>query len=369
MSAKITLNFIKNKLKKENYILSFGQYYKHNRTKLNVTCPKGHSIKLCWHSWVSGNRCALCANNLPISIHVIKEKFKSRGYSLLENQKYINNKTKLHYKCGLGHESKISYNDLNNGYGCGICAGNNKKTIQEIKSIFKKEKYILVSGQNYVNNKQKINIVCPDGHKWATRWDNWQRGARCKACYDSQHSKNLTINDVKNILAYEGYKIIDNQAYKNTNSKIFYVCPRGHKHYIRMSDWSKGVRCAFCRVSETQSIGAKKIEMILISQNLNFKREFKIDQCRNIKALPFDFAIQSNLGDLFLIEFNGKQHYYPVKKFGGETALAAQIYNDIIKIKYCKENKIPLLIIKYDEVLQIDNIIKSFLKSFNLIYV
>jgi len=67
--------------------------------------------------------------------------------------------------------------------------------------------------------------------------------------------------------------------------------------------------------------------------------------------LPFDFYLPDYNT---CIEFNGKQHYEPIKYFGGIDYFKLINERDKIKSKYCNENNIRLIIIKYNE-----NIINS----------
>lgn len=50
-----------------------------------------------------------------------------------------------------------------------------------IKKSFENEKYELTS-QEYVNALEKLNCICPNGHVWSVRWNDWQQGIRCPKC-------------------------------------------------------------------------------------------------------------------------------------------------------------------------------------------
>ena len=69
--------------------------------------------------------------------------------------------------------------------------------------------------------------------------------------------------------------------------------------------------------------------------------------------LKFDFAILNDHNQLlYLIEFNGEQHY----KFNTYFHKSAkdflyQQFKDQLKKDYCLKNNIPLYIIKYDEII------------------
>jgi hypothetical protein len=64
----------------------------------------------------------------------------------------------------------------------------------------------------------------------------------------------------------------------------------------------------------------------------------------------FDFAVFDDDNNLdFLIEYQGKQHYEAVSKFGGNRGLYQQKYNDNLKRKYCALHGIKLIEVPYTE--------------------
>ena len=100
------------------------------------------------------------------------------------------------------------------------------------------------------------------------------------------------------------------------------------------------------------SSGERKIHNILETNNVSFAEEFSFAELHTASGryLRFDFAVFNKSNQLlFLIEFNGKQHYVPVKKFGGKSGLNRQKYNDNRKVMFCRNHRIPLVIIPYWE--------------------
>lgn len=100
------------------------------------------------------------------------------------------------------------------------------------------------------------------------------------------------------------------------------------------------------------SRGEIKIEGILQQNDVNFVEEYEVKGLTspNGRALRFDFAVFDDEGNLdFLIEFQGKQHYQPVSKFGGSRGFYQQQFNDTLKRRWCQANHIPLVEIPYTE--------------------
>lgn len=72
-------------------------------------------------------------------------------------------------------------------------------------------------------------------------------------------------------------------------------------------------------------------------------REFLFD-------VGFDFALFDDEGKLqSLIEYQGRQHYEAVGKFGGYKGYYQQKHNDDMKRRYCFLHNIPLIEIPYTD--------------------
>lgn len=111
--------------------------------------------------------------------------------------------------------------------------------------------------------------------------------------------------------------------------------------------------------------GEQKIQKVLKALNVQFEQQHAFSDCRCVNPLPFDFLVKINETH-FLIEFNGEQHYRPVKFGGLDDNTADDKFEEVkkrdeIKKDYAIKNGIPLLIIKYDETFRILEIIKEFL--------
>ena len=100
------------------------------------------------------------------------------------------------------------------------------------------------------------------------------------------------------------------------------------------------------------SRGEILIERILTEAGLNFKMEYSFAglSSPNGKPLRFDFVIFDDDGNVdFIIEYQGRQHYEAVGKFGGAKGLYQQQYNDKKKRRFCALNHITLIEIPYYE--------------------
>ena len=100
------------------------------------------------------------------------------------------------------------------------------------------------------------------------------------------------------------------------------------------------------------SRGEIKIEDILRASNMNFSEEYSFPDLysSNGRPLRFDFAIFDDDNELmFLLEYQGIQHYVAKSKFGGASGLKKQQYNDMLKREYCRKHNIILVAIPYTD--------------------
>lgn len=102
------------------------------------------------------------------------------------------------------------------------------------------------------------------------------------------------------------------------------------------------------------SRGEIKIHEILEQNDISFEEEYEFSGLKSPSGRPlrqrFDFAIFDDDGRLdFLIEYQGKQHYEAVSKFGGVRGLYQQKYNDNAKRRFCALKGIKLIEIPYWE--------------------
>lgn len=94
------------------------------------------------------------------------------------------------------------------------------------------------------------------------------------------------------------------------------------------------------------------IEEILLENGINFKEEYSFPDLKTPGGtlLRFDFAVFDDDWNLiFLIEYQGKQHYMASDKFGGAKGLYRQQFNDNLKRRYCALHDIPLVEISYKD--------------------
>lgn len=179
---KLTIELVRESFEKEGYILLESRYI-NARKKLKYVCPEGHVHSVSWDQWNSkGSRCPYCAGLVKKTFEEVRGFFEADGYQLL-TEEYINSSQKLKYICPIGHEHNITWRCWNQGKRCYYCFGNIGKSIVYIKDSFEKEGYTLLTTE-YINNRQKLKYICPNGHKHEITWADWDSGNNsCPICY------------------------------------------------------------------------------------------------------------------------------------------------------------------------------------------
>ena len=121
-----------------------------------------------------------------------------------------------------------------------------------------------------------------------------------------------------------------------------------HRCKICGNEWSvapghvlRGCGCPVCNSSH----GEKIISQYLLDNKISFIQQYRFDDCKNIKPLPFDFYLTDYNA---CVEFDGIQHFVPIDALGGKQAFEVRKVNDLIKNEFCFTHNIPLIRIRYD---------------------
>lgn len=93
------------------------------------------------------------------------------------------------------------------------------------------------------------------------------------------------------------------------------------------------------------SKGQDKVRNLLYSNNVPFQQEYSV--IINGRTHRFDFLVYKDNGLKYFIEYDGEQHFKPVKQWGGEAGLKERQARDKEKNEWCKSNGYELIRIPY----------------------
>jgi hypothetical protein len=298
---------------------------------------------------------------------------------------------KIHCKCNAGtwpdgsyaddHEWISTPCDLRAGYWCPCCTGNKivlsnclATTHPEVSKMLHPTLNGNTSAKDITNGSDKlIWWKCPDkDHAWEATINSVVQGHGCGICGGKKVDNTNSLAALYPDVAKEWHPILNGDSKPEhftyaSGKKAWWACPKDKCGY----EWSaqidrrtrRGDGCPKCNQSHGEKAVAKHLDFLKIKYEVGYR----IKECKLIKCLPFDFYLPDfNI----LIEYHGRQHYEP-SAFGSKQENAAELMfeagqkRDEAKEKYCRDNKIPLLIIPFWEFNIIPNVIDNFLKSKN----
>jgi len=318
---------------KYNYSLT---NYVNIRTKVEIICHIHGKFSQIPSKHLSGNGCSKCSGKfLNTDLFITKAKKIHRNkydYSLV---KYKLNKQNIKIICPLHGIFKQTPNTHLKGSGCPICSENFLNTdlfkIKAKKIHGNKYDYSLVK---YKLSNKKIKIVCSIHGIFEQTPNSHLRGKGCPKCTGKTTDK--FIKEAKHIHGnkYDYSKV----NYTGSQNKVKIVCKKHGIFEQTPKNHLSGSNCPKCKGSS----GEIYILNFLDNNNIKNIIQYRFKECINKLPLPFDFYL-NNYNTC--IEFQGEQHFRPIDFYGGIKKFKQFKKNDRIKEKYCKENKITLIII------------------------
>ncbi len=177
--------------------------YKNSAEIVDLICPVGHEISMRYSNFVLGHRCRHCRFN---SIKINGE------------DKHINSETK--------------------GW---------RLNPEWVREYFRKEGYSILD--EYKSSSSLMRVICPNSHLTNMRYDKFHRGQRCQQC----RLINPCHENVTKYLKNFGYELVS--FYKNEKQKLDVICPNNHKFTIKIRSFTSGRRCPICSTQNNTLIG------------------------------------------------------------------------------------------------------------------
>lgn len=187
-----------------------------------------------------------------------------------------------------------------------------------------------------------IEVMNKDGYKGFIKY-NYIRQHKNMSIFNeniniSNYVYNANIYIARNNMKC---KCLGLSSKNNWNRKgLIFECECGKKFETSMASFSNGkFRCDDC--SKSISKYEYHVMNFLKENNIDYIKEFKFNDCRDILPLPFDFYL---VHENKIIEVDGIQHFQRTL-FKDSFDIIKK--HDNIKNEYCKRKKIPLLRLSY----------------------
>jgi very-short-patch-repair endonuclease len=277
---------------------------------------------------------------------------------------YVNAHSKIEITCPLHGDFCQVANDHLSGCGCPKCGYKvvgGKRTLTQEK-FFKKA--IEIYGEDrydytktvYLNALTDVVVTCKIHGDFKQNAHSFLQGHGCQRCGYAPFTLSDCLNKFKEIHGdiYD-YSKID---YYNCTTKVCIIC-KDHGEFWKMPrNHIEGQGCPHCHIS----YGERIIKSWLSDNNIRFIQQYKFKELKIGKRfLQFDFY----LPDInTLIEYDGEQHYRPVR-FNGisiDRAVAnfkKSQHRDSLKDKFCENKKVTLIRISYNQNKELPSILSK----------
>jgi hypothetical protein len=264
---------------------------------------------------------------------------------------YKNAKTKIIVTCFKHGDFLINPDKHLFGQGCQECY----KEIRGFKKRLTQEDFIRRSKEAhnnkydysesvYLSNKEKIKIKCIKHGYFFIRPSHHIRGHGCSKCGIEERSTKRTQSHesfIKQIKKIHGETFDYSKTfYTKIEDKIVVICKTHGEFEQTASKHLQGQGCPKC----ASSCGENLIRTFLQNNNIIFEEQKKFKELKNKNNLRFDFYLSDKKT---IIEYNGKQHYYPIKFWGGLKSYLKLNKCDNLKHEFCKNQNIKFIEIPY----------------------
>jgi len=333
--------------------------YKGTNILVDITCKKHGDFTQKPSGHLLGNGCPKCryeTRRLNIDEFIEKAKKVHGDKYTYDNVDYKNSRELVNITCPKHGDFSIVANSHLRGLGCRDCYlenrwSNTDEFIERAKKVHG-NKYTY-DNVDYKSSDIPVDITCPKHGDFLQKPTNHLTGQGCKDCFLENQFSN-TNDFIEKAKKVHGDKYTyDNVDYKGSDKLVDITCPKHGDFSQQAYNHLRGGGCPRCSESKGELIIAK----LLNTLEIQYDRGKRFENCRGFcKPLSFDFYLPELNA---VIEYDGLQHYEPVKRFGGKEKFKTQKIYDEIKNKYCKDNGIKMIriphTIKFDDILPLIN--------------
>jgi len=234
--------------------------------------------------------------------------------------------------------------------------------IKKSQELYKTDKFDYSNVPNKLTSRTEIEYKCPNGHlnkKSIHAHLCKHNDYGCFECYKDIHHKD-TEKFIKEALekhTKDKYSY-EECVYINSKTKVKITCKKHGLFEQRPDKHIEGQGCPVCNESK----GERECRKVLEKLGIVFTAQKKYKRLVHKGPLSLDFYFRYKDGIRYAIEYNGEQHYNEIAGFKSSDKLSDTQIRDEVKKKYCEENSINLLVIKYDDPKPIEEQIKEFLE-------
>ncbi len=278
------------------------------------------------------------------TVESLKELAKNQNWTFL-SEEYKGGSVKHDFLCENGHKIQKTIEHFLKGSGCPVCSGKSKLTIEILRAEASLNDWELLTS-NYSGKTEIMQFKCLKCLRQFPLLSSHLRGnKRTKNCPFCSPLRKKTIDEIKNDALKLGFKCLSNE-YINISKKLLWKCKYEHKWIATPNDiFNNHSGCPECRYWKNEA----KIKFIF--ENYFGKLFHKKSKLKTLSGTFIELdGYNSELNLAF--EYNGIQHYEFIPYFhkNNISNFESQKFRDELKLKYCKDENIDLIVIPYSIV-------------------
>lgn len=279
-------------------------------------------------------------------LHFLKRARETHGnkydYSEIE---YISTKKPIKIICKI-HGPFMQYpTDHLKGYGCSKCSKKYKPStaewIERARAIHNDE--YNYSKVIYKDNKTPVCIICSKHGEFWQIPNNHIKGTKCPKCeLEDRHTRQAKSTDqfIHDAIQVHGERYNYSKVnYYNKNTKVCIICHEHGEFWQSAGSHLSGSGCPMCK-KKNQTELYYKLKNVFNNEEIlyEFKPKWLNHQHFDLYFPKYNIAI----------EYDGQQHFVPIKIFGGDLTFKDCVHRDRMKNNLAINNKCVLIRIKYD---------------------
>lgn len=165
------------------------------------------------------------------------------------SEAYVGMQARYLFRCGAGHEWGATGIYMRKGSWCPHCAIAARRGryrladgLEQVKELARRKGGECLS-EEYCGMKGRYDFRCKNGHEWQTRAVTVQNGAWCRECVND--ALRLGLDRAHQIASERGGKCLSH-SYRNSQTKLHWLCHRGHSWEAELGSVQRGHWCSTC---------------------------------------------------------------------------------------------------------------------------
>lgn len=223
---------------------------------LRWRCAEGHEWEATPSCISHGTWCARCARKAKLTIEEMQELARARG-GLCVSTEYANSKTRLRWRCAVGHEWSALQSHVRRGAWCPHCAGNAPRTIREVQAMAAERGGICLS-TTIKSSSDRVRFRCRVGHEFARVVQHLHQGIWCPRCRLAPVG---TLRRLRQVIEGRGGVLLDNE-YQGSQTLVRVRCKEGHEWNVAPTGLLGGSWCRACWVVESRGRPKPRLSIV-----------------------------------------------------------------------------------------------------------